>query len=96
MSDQSTRRDFLGAMASATLAGAWPKSLDMLALQQNAVPARPNIVFFLIDDLGYGDLGCYGNTFCETPNIDRLAREGMRFANAYASAPFVHPAARRS
>ncbi len=63
----------------------------MLALQQNAVPARPNIVFFLIDDLGYGDLGCYGNTFCETPNIDRLAREGMRFTNAYASAPVCSP-----
>lgn len=51
----------------------------------NAAP--PNILFILADDLGYGDLGSYGNTFCDTPNIDRLAREGMRFTNAYASAP---------
>jgi arylsulfatase A len=51
----------------------------------------PNIVFFLIDDLGWGDLGCYGNAFAETPHIDRLAREGMRFTNAYASAPVCSP-----
>jgi arylsulfatase A-like enzyme len=52
---------------------------------------RPNVVFFLIDDLGYGDLGCYGNRFVETPNIDRLAAEGMRFTDAYASAPVCSP-----
>ena len=45
----------------------------------------PNIVFFLIDDMGVMDLGCYGSTFHESPEIDRLAREGMRFDNAYAS-----------
>ena len=42
----------------------------------------PNFVFFLIDDLGWADLGCYGSTFYETPNIDRLATQGMRFTNA--------------
>jgi len=52
---------------------------------------QPNIVFFLVDDLGWGDLGCYGNTFHETPNIDRLAREGMRFSQAYAGAPVCSP-----
>ena len=45
----------------------------------------PNVVFFLVDDLGYRDLGCYGSEFYETPAIDRLAREGMRFENAYAT-----------
>ena len=50
-----------------------------------------NIVFFLIDDLGYKDLGCYGSTFYETPNIDRLAREGMRFTDAYAACPVCSP-----
>jgi arylsulfatase A-like enzyme len=46
--------------------------------------ARPNIVFILSDDLGWGDLGCYGQKQILTPNIDRLAAEGMRFTNAYA------------
>jgi arylsulfatase len=45
---------------------------------------RPNVVFFLADDLGWGDLGCYGQTRIRTPNIDRLAKDGMRFTQAYA------------
>lgn len=49
--------------------------------------APPNILFILADDLGYADLGCYGNTFCDTPNLDKLASEGMRFTNGYAAAP---------
>ncbi len=44
---------------------------------------RPNIVFMLIDDMGWGELGCYGNTFNETPRIDRFAATGMRFTAAY-------------
>ena len=46
---------------------------------------RPNFVFFLADDLGWRDTGCYGSTFYETPNIDRLARQGMRFTTAVAA-----------
>ncbi len=46
--------------------------------------APPNVIIILADDLGYADLGCYGNTFNETPQIDRLAREGMRFTQFYA------------
>ena len=42
-------------------------------------PRKPNIIFILADDLGYGDLGCYGQKKIPTPNIDRLAAEGMRF-----------------
>jgi arylsulfatase len=45
---------------------------------------RPNVVFFLADDLGWGDVGCYGQTKIRTPNIDRLAKDGMRFTQAYA------------
>ena len=52
---------------------------------------RPNIVFILADDLGWADLGCYGSTFYETPNLDRLATEGMRFTDAYAAAPVCSP-----
>ena len=56
-----------------------------------AAPDRPNVVFFLVDDLGWRDLGCFGSTFYETPNADRLAREGMRFTNAYAACPVCSP-----
>ncbi|MEM8889232.1 MAG: sulfatase [Bacteroidota bacterium] len=51
----------------------------------------PNIVFILADDLGWADLGIYGNTFNETPNLDKMAAEGMRFTNAYAAAPVCSP-----
>jgi arylsulfatase A-like enzyme len=53
---------------------------------------RPlNIVFFLADDLGQRDTGCYGSTFYETPHLDRLAREGARFTDAYAACPVCSP-----
>ncbi len=52
---------------------------------------RPNVVFILIDDLGCRDLLCYGSTFYETPNIDRLAAEGMLFSRAYAASPVCSP-----
>ena len=58
-----------------------------------AAPSRrpPNIVFILADDLGWGEPGCYGNTFNRTPNIDRMAAEGVRFENAYSAAPVCSP-----
>ncbi|MHC4997081.1 MAG: sulfatase [Planctomycetota bacterium] len=52
---------------------------------------RPNIVFVLADDLGWAELGCYGNTFNETPHLDRLATQGVRFTQAYAAAPVCSP-----
>ncbi len=52
---------------------------------------KPNIIFILIDDMGFRDLQCLGSTFYETPNIDRLQREGMCFTNAYASCPVCSP-----
>jgi arylsulfatase A len=56
-----------------------------------AGPTPPNIVLFLVDDLGWSDLGCYGSTFYETPHTDGLARDGMRFTAAYAAAPVCSP-----
>ncbi|MBN1507644.1 MAG: sulfatase-like hydrolase/transferase, partial [Sedimentisphaerales bacterium] len=50
--------------------------------QGNPARRRPSFVFFLVDDLGWKDLGCFGSMFYETPNIDRLAAQGMRFTNA--------------
>ena len=52
---------------------------------------RPNIIFVLADDLGWAELGCYGNTFHETPHLDQLAKEGVRFTHAYAAAPVCSP-----
>ena len=53
--------------------------------------SRPNIVFVLVDDMGYADLGCMGATDIRTPNVDRLAREGVRFTDFYANAPVCSP-----
>ncbi|QDU87814.1 Arylsulfatase [Pirellulimonas nuda] len=63
--------------------GAWLSS---------CVDARqPNVVFFLVDDLGYSDLGCFGSSFYETPNLDRLAESGVRLTSAYAACPVCSP-----
>ena len=52
---------------------------------------RPNIVFILADDLGYTDLGCYGSRYYETPHIDRMASQGMRFTDGYSCGPNCQP-----
>jgi arylsulfatase A-like enzyme len=52
---------------------------------------KPNVVFFLVDDMGWKDLGCYGSKYYETPNIDKLASEGILFRAAYASHPVCGP-----
>lgn len=56
-----------------------------------APSVKPNIVFILADDLGYTDLACYGSRYYETPHIDRLAREGMRFTSGYTCGPNCQP-----
>jgi arylsulfatase A-like enzyme len=56
------------------------------------LPARPNIIYILADDLGYGELGSYGQTKIETPNIDALANSGMRFTQHYTGSPVCAPA----
>ena len=52
---------------------------------------RPNIIYIMVDDLGYGDLGCFGQQVIQTPNIDRLAKRGVLFTNAHCSAPSCNP-----
>lgn len=62
----------------------------LLWAKQNA--QQPNILFILCDDMGYGDLACYGQPFIHTPHIDQMAKEGMRFTQAYAGSPVSdHP-----
>mgnify|MGYP002737830836 FL=1 len=52
---------------------------------------KPNIIFILADDMGYGDLSCYGNQTIKTPNIDKLAEEGVKFTQAYAGSSLSSP-----
>ena len=66
-------------------------ALMAATLASVAAAAPPNIVFFLADDLGWRDLGCYGSPFYETPHIDRLAASGTRFTQAYAACPVCSP-----
>ncbi len=66
--------------------------VPMALAQKNKSAARkPNIVLILADDLGYGDLGAFGQKFIKTPNLDRLARGGIRFTDFYASSPVCAP-----
>lgn len=88
------RRDFLSGLASFAGASAAPRLLPAAHLSPALSPAastRPNIVFFLVDDLGWGDFGCYGDTFHETPHIDQLAKESVKFTRAYAAGPVCSP-----
>lgn len=59
----------------------------LAAAASNAQPQPTNVILISVDDLGYGDLSCYGNEYHQTPNLDRLAEQGVRFTNAYAPAP---------
>ncbi len=59
--------------------------------QTESAAARPNIVYILADDLGYGELGCYGQQKIRTPHLDRLASQGMRFTRHYSGAPVCAP-----
>src|SRR5438105_5533684 len=61
------------------------------AAQSEAAPRRPNVLLIVADDLGYGDLGCYGSKEIRTPSIDRLAGQGVRLTDFYVSAPICSP-----
>jgi arylsulfatase A len=65
--------------------------LALLAVAAASAATKPNVIFILADDLGYGDLGCFGQTKIKTPNVDRLAAEGMRFTQAYAGSTVCAP-----
>jgi len=84
MSRKVNRREFIGTTMGTTAA--------LTAAQVRfAAPARPNVLFILADDLGYGDLSCYGRPDYRTPVLDTLARQGIRFTSAYAAAPVCTP-----
>src|SRR5665647_1063108 len=61
------------------------------SIRQEQPSSRPNIIFILADDIGYGDLSCYGATSVQTPAVDSLAKSGIRFTNAYSCASTCTP-----
>jgi arylsulfatase A len=85
------RRGFLKALGVGSACFVVPTCTAGSGQPHKLSPTKPNIVFILIDDMGWADLGCYGNRFHETPNIDRLASEGMKFTDAYAACPVCSP-----
>ncbi|MHC4541902.1 MAG: sulfatase-like hydrolase/transferase, partial [Planctomycetota bacterium] len=92
MSDCVNRRSFLksvfaGATALSISGCQGTLSPDILGLSKK----KPNIIFIMADDLGYGDPGCYGQERIRTPNIDRMAAEGMRFTDHYAGSTVCAP-----
>lgn len=82
-----TRRDFLKVIGLGAAAMAMPRWLNAAKSSTN----KPNIIFLMADDMGYGDLGCYGATQIPTPNIDRLAKEGVRFTDAHSPSALCTP-----
>lgn len=85
---QISRKEFLKLTSAGALGFSVSKSRS---LESFAARQQPNIVFIFVDDMGYGDLSCYGNCELETPNMDRLADEGIRFTNYYVSSPICSP-----
>src|SRR5688572_3016963 len=80
-----TRREFIEAAAgTAALAGT-------SRIVSCAQAKRPNVLFILADDLGYGDLSCYGRPDSRTPGLDAFAKQGIKFMSAYAAAPVCTP-----
>ncbi len=83
------RRDFLHLLAAGGAASVFPASFFLASCRSR--DRRPNVVLFLADDLGYGDLGCYGNPINRTPNLDKFASEGMRFTDCHAAGTVCSP-----
>ncbi len=82
-----TRRDFLTTLAAGAAAAVVPGALSASSAGRD----KPNIVFILVDDLGWTDLGCFGSKYYETPNIDKLCAAGMKFTNNYAACAVCSP-----
>jgi uncharacterized sulfatase len=85
------RREFLMALGAGSVSLAFPGCAGISRIAGQAIGKKPNIVFIMADDLGWHQLGCYGSDFYETPVLDRLASDGMRFTDAYAAAPVCSP-----
>jgi arylsulfatase A-like enzyme len=93
MPDRMTRREAIRNLGRAAIGGAAMLSQTRRsgAQRRNTARGKPNLIFILSDDLGYGDLGCYGQKVIQTPHLDRMAAEGIRFTDAYAGSTVCAP-----
>ena len=89
MEKPSSRRDFLHFLAWGATSLALPGCIKTIT--RPGVKKPPNFIIFLADDLGYGDLGCYGNPIIQTSNLDNFSREGMRFTDCHAAGTVCSP-----
>ena len=90
--EQLNRREFLHRTAGCVAAAAMSLTgCETMPVEKTSTTKLPNIIFIMADDLGYGDLGCFGQKEIQTPNIDRLAAEGMRFTDCYAGSTVCAP-----
>ncbi|MHC4636654.1 MAG: sulfatase-like hydrolase/transferase [Planctomycetota bacterium] len=90
--NKCNRRDFLKITGLSAASLALPGcSRSYLRAEGKNPHSKPNIILILADDQGWHQLGCYGNDFFETPNIDRIAEEGMKFTDAYSAAAVCSP-----
>jgi uncharacterized sulfatase len=85
------RRDFLKGLGVGAASFVVAGCSGVPVFGEDKTGKKPNIVFILADDFGWHQLGCYGSRFYETPNLDTLAAEGMKFTDAYAAAPVCSP-----
>ena len=87
MDSRINRRNFLKTVGL----GAAALSVTQFEFCGRTSGQKPNVIFILADDLGYGELGCYGQEKIRTPNIDRIAAEGMKFTQHYSGSPVCAP-----
>lgn len=87
MDSRINRRNFLKTLGL----GAAALSVTQFEFCGRTSGQKPNVIFILADDLGYGELGCYGQEKIRTPNIDRIAAEGMEFTQHYSGSPVCAP-----
>ena len=84
-------RNYAGISLLASLAACNSATAETVQKNSTQAPQKPNVIVILADDLGYGDLKCYGAKNVETPHVDKLASEGIRFTNAHTVAATSTP-----
>ena len=89
--NKTTRRGFLKVTGAGLMTMMLSSCASFDAKMREGVRSRPNVVLILVDDLGWTDLGCFGSSYYQTPNIDKLCREGMKFTDAYAACAVCSP-----
>jgi arylsulfatase A-like enzyme len=78
---------FCAVVATLTFNSCAQKKAAVASIQKS----QPNVIFIIADDLGYADIGSYGSSFYDTPNLDKLANNATRFTNGYANCPVCSP-----